>query len=331
MPQIQIQPGDSVDALATAHGTSEAAILAANPGITDKNKIQAGQTINIPDATGGGTPVGSSTTDSPLGNNTTASGGMMTNLSTALRSALDEAATSKKTARIKALSGNMPAGSDPSVISAAIGLANNGVQSGEDKTYSDTLNAVQATQKNSLDLLKTFASDGSLGDMPDSAVMALSKSAGLDEGTALAWKAKINKANKQDDEQKALTMQNLQLEIQTKQKALTQGPAKDSSIATDAQIQNVKDFYGITLPAGAPVSAVKSLYDTYTAFNSLKTNGVTKDQLTSQWQQDNPGVTMPDNTKALLDKLYTTDAKKSSGIIDWFKSTFGGGIAMPQG
>jgi LysM repeat protein len=43
-----IKPGDGLDAIATKFKTTRAAIMSANPSITDPDKIQAGQVINIP-------------------------------------------------------------------------------------------------------------------------------------------------------------------------------------------------------------------------------------------------------------------------------------------
>lgn len=323
MPQIQIQSGDNLSTLAQAHGTSVQAIMAANPGITDPNKIFAGRTLNIPDApatggpTGGpgGTAIGGTNTDNPLGGNTTAAPGMMTSLSSALREALDEAATAKKASRIKALSGNMPAGSDPNVISAAIGLANSGVQSGENQTYKDTMDAVQVAQKNSLDLLKTFASDGSLANMPDSSLMAMSKAAGLDEGTALAWKAKIAASNKQSDQAKAAALQNVQLEIQTKQKALTEGPktTTDQTLADATQIKGVKDFYGLDLGPGTTKGTIKNIDTAYNALKALKASGKSRSDVEAAYTQQVGPIT--DNIKGLLDKLYPAAAGPS-----WWQS-----------
>lgn len=45
-----IKPDDTVDKIAAATGNSVAAIKAANPGLTDINKIQAGASLNLPGA-----------------------------------------------------------------------------------------------------------------------------------------------------------------------------------------------------------------------------------------------------------------------------------------
>ena len=49
--QVTVQPGDTLSQIAQANNTTVDAILAANPGITDPNLIQAGASLNIP---GGG-------------------------------------------------------------------------------------------------------------------------------------------------------------------------------------------------------------------------------------------------------------------------------------
>jgi nucleoid-associated protein YgaU len=43
-----IKPGDGLDAIATKFKTTRAAIMAANPSITNADEIQAGQVISIP-------------------------------------------------------------------------------------------------------------------------------------------------------------------------------------------------------------------------------------------------------------------------------------------
>ena len=43
-----IKPGDTLNSIAKRHGVSLAALLAANPKITDPNKIRAGDVLNLP-------------------------------------------------------------------------------------------------------------------------------------------------------------------------------------------------------------------------------------------------------------------------------------------
>lgn len=50
--QYTVKSGDTLDNIAAANGTTEAALLAANPQIKDKNMIQAGANITIPAAPG---------------------------------------------------------------------------------------------------------------------------------------------------------------------------------------------------------------------------------------------------------------------------------------
>lgn len=49
-----VQSGDSLSAIAARNGTTVEALMAANPGITNANNIQAGQNINIPGGSSGG-------------------------------------------------------------------------------------------------------------------------------------------------------------------------------------------------------------------------------------------------------------------------------------
>jgi len=49
---IDIQEGQTLNAIASAHGTTVAAILAVNPNITDANQIDAGASLNLPQGVG---------------------------------------------------------------------------------------------------------------------------------------------------------------------------------------------------------------------------------------------------------------------------------------
>lgn len=51
---LTVKSGDTLSAIAKANGTTVSALMKANPGITDANKIYAGQTISIPKSTSGG-------------------------------------------------------------------------------------------------------------------------------------------------------------------------------------------------------------------------------------------------------------------------------------
>jgi LysM repeat protein len=60
-----VQPGDTLSGIAASHGTSLAAVEAANPKLADPNLIYAGQTVEIPEgssaAQGSYTPQASTT------------------------------------------------------------------------------------------------------------------------------------------------------------------------------------------------------------------------------------------------------------------------------
>ncbi len=49
-----VQPGDTLSAIAQRFGTTVAALLAANPTLTNENRVYAGQTLVIPGATASG-------------------------------------------------------------------------------------------------------------------------------------------------------------------------------------------------------------------------------------------------------------------------------------
>lgn len=55
--QYLIQTGDTLSAIAQRYGTTVDAIMAANPQITNRDKIIAGKTITVPTKTGQGLSV----------------------------------------------------------------------------------------------------------------------------------------------------------------------------------------------------------------------------------------------------------------------------------
>lgn len=61
-----IQPGDTLDNIAAAHGTTVAALLAANPSVTNPNLIQAGAGLSIPGTNSPAVPAVPGTTPANL-------------------------------------------------------------------------------------------------------------------------------------------------------------------------------------------------------------------------------------------------------------------------
>jgi len=70
-----VKSGDSLSAIAAAHGVSLQALEAANPQITNPNLIYAGQTIKIPGSGGGSAAAPASTGSSSAGSNYTVKSG----------------------------------------------------------------------------------------------------------------------------------------------------------------------------------------------------------------------------------------------------------------
>src|SRR3990167_8244892 len=167
-----------------------------------------------------GEPTPSTTPDTPTSFTQEAPLGNLSNLRSALKTALQEAAERKSESRIRAVSPLMEGGAAPSVLTAAIGLAKQGLAESRDRLFSDIMEGVSEEQKiadtkrkSAMDSINQMMDDGVFGDTPDGSLLATESQAGLSEGTILAWKARYNIAKKQGDDKEALELQNLKNKI----------------------------------------------------------------------------------------------------------------------
>ncbi len=220
MATITINKGDTLSGIASKYGTSAAAIASAN-GITNPNVIKAGASLTIPDRPGvtptsapgniSQAPKPSATAAVVKGVPATPSQGSMTDFQTTLKNALNEAGKNRLANNYQ-LAGGLTGGT-PGTLGSVVDMIRSGPSTDVASTFKTVVDSVGEQQKNSLDLLKTFADDGSLAEMPDASLMAMAKSAGLPEGTALAWKARIAASAKMSDQEKQLTLQKLKADI----------------------------------------------------------------------------------------------------------------------
>lgn len=89
-------------------------------------------------------------------------GGDLGNLRTALRSALSEAAQGVASSRIQQFSGLMGGGAAPSVIQAAIGLAQSGLKTSQETVFSDVMKTFEDQQDFALQLTGRYPDSGIL-------------------------------------------------------------------------------------------------------------------------------------------------------------------------
>ena len=158
MPQITIQRGDTLSALAAKHGTSVAELVNANKGnaaVKSADLIIAGGSLNIPEkvaapAAGPSAEGGSgSLSVAPVQDQGAKAVGDLGNLRTALRSALNEAARKRvenQFRQVAPLSEGVPG-----TIGAVVDMIRSGVKTPVETTFSDIMttfkDASEAKQK----------------------------------------------------------------------------------------------------------------------------------------------------------------------------------------
>lgn len=141
----------------------------------------------------------------PLGDQSASTGGIF-NYQTAVRLALNEATSSRKGSQMSTLA-PYTAGLPNNALSQVIGSINQGANLDATGTYKSFTDAQseeqkikQQQQQNTLDIVKAMANDGSLGDLPDGALLAMSKASGIDAGQLLAWRTGVKSKNEQEVE-----------------------------------------------------------------------------------------------------------------------------------
>ena len=140
-------------------------------------------------------------TETPAGNLSTLGGdtsrSSLGNLQTALRDALNEAGKRRMTADLGAIA-PLAEGATPGSMGQIVALIRNSVSTPIESVFKDILDQkaeeqkiAQQNRQNALDIVKAMASDGSLGGLPDEAILAISKTTGLDAGQLLQWRTNV--------------------------------------------------------------------------------------------------------------------------------------------
>jgi hypothetical protein len=123
----------------------------------------------------------------------------LANLKLALRDALNEGGRRRLEEGIKQIS-PISEGLPPGSMGQVVDMIRNSVATPIESIYKTSVDAIEEEarlkaekQKNALDIIKQMADDGSLGDLPDEAILAMSKSSGLDAGQLLSWRVSIKR------------------------------------------------------------------------------------------------------------------------------------------
>ena len=147
------------------------------------------------------------------------------NLRSALRAALSEAAQQTATNRIQQLSGLLEGGAAPSVMNAALGLAQSGLKTSQETVFGDYMagyteeqKAKEAKKTSAFNMINTMIDNGVFVDTPAGTLLAMEKESGLSEGTALAWQARLKIEQDKSEEKGNLELQLLRKEIEDKGK-----------------------------------------------------------------------------------------------------------------
>lgn len=183
MPQITIQKGDTLSALAAKHGTSVAELVNANKGnaaVKSADLIIAGGSLNIPEkvstpAAGPSAEGGSgSLSVAPVQDQGAKAVGDLGNLRTALRSALNEAARKRienQYRQIAPLSEGVPG-----TIGSVVDMIRSGIKTPVETTFSDVIQTFQDRQNFALQLSGRYPDSGILAsDDPETAARKASR------------------------------------------------------------------------------------------------------------------------------------------------------------
>lgn len=146
--------------------------------------------------------------------------GSLGNLRMALQSALTEASQNTARSRMESLSGLVGGGAAPSVINAAIGLAQSGLRQRKEDIFSSAVTVYTEEQKmaeakktSAFNMINTMIDNKVFVDTPAATLLAMEKEAGLSEGTSLAWQARLKITESQSDEIAALQIKKLRQDI----------------------------------------------------------------------------------------------------------------------
>jgi LysM repeat protein len=276
MPTYTVAKGDTLSAIGAKVGVPWQQLYEANKSVVggNPNLIKPGQVLNYgaptPTSVNGQTPPGDisnpkpdttiPTVNPPTGAipvppggtpSTGAGTGKLGNLQLALRDALNEAGkrrTEQGYGQIADVASNVKPGGMGSVVD----LIRNNIKTSTASIYKTTVDNIDKQQQDAKDAqtqalktLGTLADAGALNDMSDAALTVLGDHAGLPEGTALAWRAKLQKAEKQSDEKYALEIQNIKSTIA---KRNSSGNGNGNGIKNPLTLDEINNKYDGQLP-----------------------------------------------------------------------------------
>jgi hypothetical protein len=259
---------------------------------------------------------------------TTTGLGDMGNLRLALKAALTEAAQTKQDSRITAMSGLLEGGASPNVINAALGLARSGLQQKSEDIFNTVMESrteeiklQEAKKTSAMNMINTAIDNGVFADTPAGMLLAWEKEAGLSEGTALAWQARL-KIEQDKSEEKG----DLQLKLLKKQIAevntpnVPAGEKRDSVVSTFFESKKGTDGYisATTYQEGlkkfiANGGTQSNFYASFPQQTYLKGQEIEKLPPAIKQQQTAPkGDLTPDQQSIINDAKSTWDIAKQN-------------------
>ena len=154
--------------------------------------------------------------------------GSLSNFRLALKNALNEAGKERVADRFQQ---TFPAaGGVPGTMGSIVSMIRSSVAAPVEDVFTTILETRAEERNQSMDLLETFAKDGTLGTLPDSALVAIGNNAGLSQETVLSWKTRIATAVAVDDRTSQLEQLKIQSEIE-ENKAQAQKIRKGADLA----------------------------------------------------------------------------------------------------
>lgn len=156
-------------------------------------------------------PPGEKATPSKFSEETTNSS-PLGDLRTTLRSALTEAGQRRSQDFGEAIDEGLGEGSYRSLGSTLSTIRQMTMQPAE-QMFQDVYSGVIQERQQSMALLETFASDGTLGSLGDQALLDMSQRTGLDEDTLRGWRARVKQVTELDDEKAELEIQRIKAQI----------------------------------------------------------------------------------------------------------------------
>ncbi len=177
-----------------------------------KNKEKASQPVSQAPTVKTESPSGDISGDTNAGNR-------FGNFSLALKNAINEGSADRKAMQMGAVmpfvTGNVGG------MSSVVDFITQNAQTSATSVLSSVMGGFEAEiedqrkkQEFAYNVIKDMANDGSLGQIPDSALLSMGAQAGLPQGTLLAWRSRISSAAKISDEKAQLEIQKIESEIE---------------------------------------------------------------------------------------------------------------------